>query len=210
MGPAMEWLLSICLGLGLAAACGFRIFVPMLGLSIAAQSGHLDFAPGFEWIGSLPALVCFSVATVLEIGAYYVPWIDNLLDSVATPAAVVAGTILTASVVTDMSPLLQWTVAIIAGGGAAGLVQTGTVLVRGTSTATTGGTANFAVSTLEWVGATVTTVLAIVAPLLAAIAVGGLLAYILYRLLVRRRSPVEVAVAQPLPKAQCPPKQLLL
>lgn len=199
----MEWLLSICLGLGLSAACGFRIFVPMLGLSIAAQTGYLDLANGFEWIGSLPALVCFSVATVLEIAAFYVPWVDNALDSIATPAAVVAGTILTASVVTDMSPLLQWSVAIIAGGGSAGLVQTGTVLVRGASTATTGGAGNFVVSTFEWFGALCTTLLAIILPIVAGIAVVGLMAYILYRLLYRR-SPVEVAAVK------CPPKQLLL
>jgi hypothetical protein len=201
----MEWLVPICLGLGLAAACGFRIFVPMLGLSIAAQTGYLDLASGFEWVGSVPALVCFSVATVLEIGAFYIPWLDNVLDSIATPAAVVAGTILTASVVTvNMSPLMYWSVAIIAGGGSAGLVQTGTVLVRGTSTATTGGTANFVVSTGEWVGALCTTLLALVAPILAAIAVIGLVTYILYRLLASRRGPVD------LPVEKCPPKQLLL
>ena len=182
----MEWVFSVCLGIGLSAACGFRIFVPMLGLSIAAAAGRLELAEGFEWIGSVPALVVFSVATVLEIAAYYVPWIDNLLDSIATPAAVVAGTILTASVVTDMSPLMQWSVALIAGGGAAGVVQTGTVLVRGASLATTGGAGNFVVSTGEWVGALLTTILAILLPVLAAVCVIGLVGYIAYRLLNRR------------------------
>jgi hypothetical protein len=182
----MEWVFSICLGIGLSAACGFRIFVPMLGLSIAAAAGHLELAEGFEWIGSVPAMVVFSVATVLEIAAFYVPWIDNLLDSIATPAAVVAGTILTASVVTDMSPMMQWSVALIAGGGAAGAVQTGTVLARGASLATTGGGGNFVVSTGEWIGALVTTILAILLPVLAAVCVIGLVGYIAYRLLNRR------------------------
>ncbi|WP_254510938.1 DUF4126 domain-containing protein [Anatilimnocola floriformis] len=199
----MEWLLSICLGVGLSAACGFRIFVPMLGLSIAAQAGHLQFAHGFEWIGSPAALVCFGVATVIEIIAFYVPWLDNVLDTMATPAAVVAGTILTASVVTDMSPLMQWSVALIAGGGAAGVVQTGTVLLRGASTATTGGTANFMVSTVEAVGATGTTILAIVLPVLAALGVLALISYVLYRLVNRR--PASDPVAE-----KSPPKQLLL
>lgn len=185
----MEWVLSVCLGIGLSAACGFRIFVPMLGLSIAAMAGHLELADGFEWIASVPALVCFSVATVLEIAAFYIPWLDNLLDSIATPAAVVAGTILTASVVTEMSPLLQWTVALIAGGGVAGMVQTGTVLARGVSLATTGGGGNCVVSTGEWVGALVTTVLAILLPILAAICVVGLIGYIAYRWIYRRQVP---------------------
>ena len=127
----MELALSICLGLGLSAACGFRVFVPLLGVSTAALAGHLHLAYGFEWLGTWPAFACFLTATILEIVAYYVPWLDNLLDSVATPAAVVAGTIATASVITDMSPLLQWSLAIIAGGGTAGVIQSATVLVRG-------------------------------------------------------------------------------
>src|SRR5687768_18437504 len=86
----MELLLSICVGLGLSAACGFRIFVPLLAMSIAANAGHLQLASSFEWIGSTEALVAFSLATALEIGAYYIPWLDNFLDTVATPAAVVA------------------------------------------------------------------------------------------------------------------------
>src|SRR6266404_3033095 len=105
----METLLSICVGVGLSAACGFRVFVPLLVMSIAAASGHLTLAHGFEWIGSNPALVAFSVATVVEIAAYYIPWVDNLLDAIATPAAVIAGTLVTASMVTGTSPFLKWT-----------------------------------------------------------------------------------------------------
>src|SRR5262245_46477014 len=164
--PEFDFVLSICLGIGLAAACGFRVFVPMLGISTAALAGHVHLAYGFEWLGTWPALACFLTATILEIAAYYVPWIDNLLDSVATPAAVVAGTIITASVITDMSPLMQWTLAIIAGGGTAGLVQTSTVALRGASTLTTGGTANFLVSTAELIAAFCTTILALVVPIL--------------------------------------------
>ena len=136
----MELALSICLGVGLSAACGFRVFVPLLGVSVAALAGHLGLAEGFEWIGTWPALACFLTATVLEVAAYYMPWIDNLLDSVATPAAVVAGTMITAAVVTDMSPLMKWSLALIAGGGTAGVIQATTVALRGTSSVTTGGT----------------------------------------------------------------------
>src|SRR6266404_582426 len=98
----METLLSICVGIGLSAACGFRVFVPLLVMSIAALSGHLTLAHGFEWIGSYPALVAFAVATCLEIAGYYIPWVDNLLDTIATPAAIIAGTIITAAMVTDV------------------------------------------------------------------------------------------------------------
>jgi hypothetical protein len=145
----MQELLSICVGIGLAAACGFRVFVPLLIVSVAANTGHLSLAQSFQWMGTPVALITFSVATALEVGGYYVPWIDNLLDSLATPAAVVAGTVVSASVFTDMSPFLKWTLAAIAGGGTAGVIQTGTVLTRAASTATTGGVANALVATGE-------------------------------------------------------------
>jgi hypothetical protein len=162
----MEILLSICLGIGLSAACGFRVFVPLLVMSIASLAGHLHPAHGFEWIGSYPAFIAFSVATAVEIAAYYIPWVDHLLDTLATPAAVVAGTVVTASLVTDMSPFLRWTLAVIAGGGAAGLVQATTVATRGASLVTTGGLANPVVATLELAGSVVTSVLALFVPVL--------------------------------------------
>src|SRR5438094_7023125 len=133
----METLLSVCLGIGLSAACGFRVFVPLLVMSIASLSGHLTLAHGFEWIGSYPALIAFAVATCVEIAGYYIPWVDNLLDTIATPAAIVAGILVTASVMMDVSPFVKWTLAIIAGGGAAGLAQGTTVLARGASSAGT-------------------------------------------------------------------------
>ena len=160
----METLLSVFVGIGLSAACGFRVFVPLLVMSIASLSGHLTLAHGFEWIGTYPALISLSVATCLEIAGYYIPWLDHFLDTLATPASIVAGTVVTASAVGDMSPFLKWTLAVIAGGGAAGLVQGATVLTRAASTATTGGLANPMVSTIELAGATITSVLALVAP----------------------------------------------
>lgn len=129
----MDLLSSIVIGISLAAACGFRIFVPLLVMSIAAQVGHLTLAPELDWIGTQPALATFAVATALEIGGYYIPWVDNLLDSIATPTAVVAGTIMMGAVVTDMDPLFKWALALVAGGGTAGAVQGVTVLARGTS-----------------------------------------------------------------------------
>jgi hypothetical protein len=135
----MQELLGVFIGIGLSATCGFRIFVPLLGMSIAHQAGALSFSPGFEWIGSWPATIAFGIAMIIEIAAYYIPWLDNLLDTIATPAAVVAGTIITASMVGDVSPLMRWSMAIIAGGGIAGLVQGSSELVRGASTASTGG-----------------------------------------------------------------------
>lgn len=162
----METLLSICLGIGLSAACGFRVFVPLLITSIAAQTGHLSLAPGFQWLASTPALITLSVATGIEVAGYYIPWVDHVLDALASPAAIVAGVILTASLVMGMSPLLKWTLAVIAGGGVAGLVQGTTVVTRAASTATTAGFGNPLVATLELGGSIATSILTIVAPVL--------------------------------------------
>jgi hypothetical protein len=125
----METLLSICIGIGLSAACGFRIFVPPLVMSVASVFGHLTLSPNFAWMGSYPALIAFAVATCIEIVAYYIPWVDNLLDTVATPIAIAAGTVVTASLIPDTDPMLQWSVALIAGGGAAG--SGGSILLSG-------------------------------------------------------------------------------
>ena len=145
----METFLSLLIGIGLSAACGFRVFVPLLVVSIASHTGHLHLSSGFEWMGSDAALIAFAVATVLEVAAYYIPWLDNLLDTIASPAAVIAGTLVTASLVADMSPFLKWTLAVIAGGGIAGLVQGTTVVTRGASTASTCGLANPILATAE-------------------------------------------------------------
>lgn len=192
----MDTLLAICLGIGLSAACGFRVFVPLLVMSMASLSGHLTLAPGFQWIGTYPALVTFSVATVVEIGGYYIPWVDHLLDTMATPAAIVAGTVITAAMVSNMSPMLKWTLAAIAGGGAAGLVQGTTVLARGVSTATTGGLGNPFFATIELGGALFTSVLALLAPLLAV----GLIAVVLFvlgRKIVRKTRNTPPTPVQP-------------
>ena len=141
--------LSVVAAVGLAAACGFRIFVPLLVVSIATRAGLLSLSESFAWVGSTPALICFGVATVVEVLGYYVPVIDNALDSVATPAAVIAGVLVSAAVITDVDPWLRWTLAVIAGGGAAAAVQVPTVVARGASTATTAGVGNSLVSTTE-------------------------------------------------------------
>ena len=181
----MENLLSLAVGIGLAAACGFRVFVPLLLLSAAAFSGHLELSSGFSWIGTLPALVAFASATVIEIAAYYIPWVDNMLDTIAGPAAVVAGTVVTASALTDVDPFLKWSLAVIGGGGVAGIVSGATTVMRGASTITTGGLANPIFSTVEAVVSFAVAALAIVLPLVA-LAVVFLVLYFLAKKLFGR------------------------
>lgn len=162
-----ELALSIALGVGLAAAVGFRVFVPMLVLSVAAYSGHLHLSGGLEWLGTAPAVAMFAITAVLEILAYYVPGLDHLLDTIAAPAALIAGTVAAAAVITDLPPILRWSTAVIAGGGAAGLTQGLSSLLRVKSAMLTGGLANPVVSTGELGGAIGMSLLALASPLIA-------------------------------------------
>nr|WP_277613858.1 DUF4126 domain-containing protein [Acinetobacter nematophilus] len=163
----IETLLSLCIGIGLSAACGFRVFVPLLVMSIASLMGWFEPMKGFEWLAIPSVCIGLAVATVCEIGAYYIPWVDNALDTIATPAAMVAGTLTTMAVNSgEMSQFASWAAAIIVGGGTATAVQMGTVAVRGLSTATTGGIANPIVSTGEWIGAIVVSILSLIVPVL--------------------------------------------
>jgi hypothetical protein len=187
----METLLGLVVGIGLSAACGFRVFVPLLGMSIASLMGYLSLSSGFEWIGSWPALIAFATATLFEIGAYYIPWLDHLMDTIATPAAIVAGSIVTASMIGHVSPFLKWSLAIIAGGGVAGAVQSGTVAVRGLLTSTTGGLGNFLLATTELFGSVLTTVFAILIPIVCFVLVGLLLFSILWAFRSIRQKPAR-------------------
>lgn len=180
----MDTFLALLIGIGLSAACGFRVFVPLLGVSIAALSGHLTLFSGFEWMGTWPAVIAFGTATVLEIAAYYIPWVDNIMDTITTPAAIAAGIIATASVFGDVSPFLRWSMAVIAGGGVATIIQGSTVALRAASSGTTGGLANHGLSTVEMVVAIVVTVLAILVPI-ACLVLVVLISYRMIRKVLR-------------------------
>ena len=191
----MNEVYAIVVGIGLAAACGFRVFVPLFVASLAVNTGvdafgGVNFAEmlgdGYDWLGSTPITIALGVATALEVGSYYVPWIDNALDSVATPAAVVAGTFMTGAMMPDFmgDGSFKWILSTIAGGGTAGVVQGATVITRGASTATTGGIGNPAVSTAELGGSIVTAGLAVLVPILCGLLVVILLFFVL-RTIVR-------------------------
>jgi hypothetical protein len=192
---AMTAFTSVALGIGLAAACGFRVFVPLLGMSLAARSGLLPLADGFGWAQTDTGLILLAVATVLEVLAYFVPFIDNALDAVATPAAMVAGVGASASVLGDFSPVMQWGLAAVAGGGATGLVQGGTGAMRGASSASTGGLGNVLVAGGEALLSVLTTALAIFAPVLALVVVAGLCFFGVQALLRWRRGRPPVRAA---------------
>ena len=168
IAPEMpDYALSVVLGIGLAAATGFRVFLPMLVMSVAAYTGHLQLDNSFAWLATPSALTMLGVAAVAEILAYYVPGVDNLLDALATPAAFVAGTVVSAAVITDLPPMVKWTAAVIAGGGVAGIMQGMTAILRAKSTVLTGGLGNSLIATAQLVGSLLVSLLTLAAPLAA-------------------------------------------
>jgi hypothetical protein len=186
-----ETLLSLSLGIALAAAVGLRVFVPLLVVSVAAHFGQVPLAPSLEWVGSLAAMATFAVAAVAEIAGYYMPGVDHLLDTIAAPLAVVAGTLLVAAPLWELPPLVKWTVAIVAGGGAAGLTQGITSLLRVKSSATTGGLGNPVVATGELGGALVLSLLAVLVPVLALLLAVALAIFVVRRLRRLRRPAAD-------------------
>ncbi len=177
-----DFALPVVLGIGLAAATGFRVFLPMLIMSAAAYTGHLSLDGNFAWLATPSALTMLGVAALVEILAYYVPGVDNLLDTLATPAAFVAGTIVSAALITDLPPMVKWTAAVIAGGGVAGITQGVTAMLRAKSTILTGGLGNSLIATAELVGALLVSLLTLAAPL-AALALIVLFLWLAIRLL---------------------------
>jgi hypothetical protein len=177
-----ETLLGIAVGIGLSAACGFRVFIPLLVMNLTTLTGHLHLAPGFEWIGSYYATIAFGTATIVEVFAYTIPWLDHILDLISSPTAIIAGMVVTASVVMDISPFLKWTLAIIAGGGAAAIVQGVTVTLRTKSSALTAGAGNVLVSSAELAGSMITALLAIIVPILCLILLALLCIFVIWKM----------------------------
>ena len=190
-----QLILALCLGVSLSALCGFRVFVPLLAISLGVRFAGLSVNESFSWVGSDMALVCLSVATVVEMLAYYIPWVDNALDAVSGPLALVAGAVVAAGMLPEMPAFAQWGVGIIAGAGSAGAVQLSTTAIRGASSATTGGLGNFVVSTAENGASILGSIVAIiVSPVIVLIGVAALV-WLVWHLLRKLRLKRPVAKA---------------
>lgn len=193
----IQIILAICMGVALAASCGFRVFIPLLVVAFAVRLGGVQVNENLAWVGSDVALWCLGTATLIEILAYYIPLCDNLLDTITGPLALVAGTIIVSGMMPDLPAYLQWGVGIVGGAGAAGAVQAGTTALRGASSVTTAGVANPIVSTVENTMASIGAVLAVVAPILAVLGLMMLIALCAWiiRKIRRRKTPVSSTAA---------------
>ena len=176
---------ALLAGISLSAASGLRVFLPLLGVGLASYFGIIELGERFAWMASEPVLVVVAVAALLEASAYYIPIVDNLLDTLATPAAMAGGTVIVSSLMPELSAPAHWATALLLGGGTAGVVQASTVVARGASTATTGGLGNPILATLETGGSLLTVLLALLIPVTFGLLVVGVLFWGLGRLLIR-------------------------
>lgn len=167
MSDILPYILSSFIGIGLAAASGFRVFLPLFAVSLASYLGWIPMNDNFQWLSGLPTLIVTGVATLVEILAYYIPMVDNFLDTVTVPLATVAGSVLFASQFIELGTFPQWALAIIAGGGTAATIATGFAGTRAASTATTAGIGNNVIATTETAGAGLMSVLSIFLPVIA-------------------------------------------
>lgn len=165
----LETISAVALGVGLSASAGFRVFIPLLVAGLASHFDMLPLGESFAWMGSLPALICFGVASVVEVLAYYIPFVDNLIDSIATPLSVCAGTLLMTSVFPAENEWMKWIMGLVVGGGTAVTIQSGTAITRLLSTKFTAGGGNPIVSTGEGVAATGFSIMSLITPILVAV-----------------------------------------
>ena len=184
MSFSVEWVIAIAIGVGLAAATGFRVFFPLLIAGVAAHWGALPLADGFRWLATPEALIALATASVIETIAYYIPGVDHLLDVLAGPAALAAGVIASASVMVDMPPGLVWPVAIVGGGGMAAVTKVTSAVLRAKTGIATLGIANPIVSTGETAGAIMIALAAILVPVVCLLVLIAVLVWLRHR---RRR-----------------------
>ena len=189
-------IMATLMGISLAAASGFRVFLPPFLLSLAARFNVVWFldidliGTQFEFFTSTLSIVVLGIATVAEFAAFYAPWVDSALDTIATPASIVAGVAMTAIVLEGNEPIIQWTIAIVAGGGVAATIQSATVAIRGLSSTFTFGLGNSAVATGENVASVALTLIAILIPFLSAFFV-LLIVALLLRMKRKKKEPVD-------------------
>lgn len=192
MNFEIQTIAATALGVALAACCGFRVFLPMLVAGLVSRFQLFHFSESFQWLSTTPALICLGAATLLEIAAYYVPFIDNLLDTIAAPAAAIAGTLLATSVMPIDNEWMKWIIGIVAGGGGAGLVSSGTGLLRLLSSKTTLGTGNAVVATGENTAALGGALLSFLIPIVMAVLFLLFFIWIIKKIVARfRKQPVK-------------------
>lgn len=181
-------LLGIASGVVIAATCGLRAFLPLLALGLAARFFSVPLHEGARWLANDAALVALGLATVLEIAGDKIPVVDHVLDTIGLVVRPLAGAFGSFAVLQGMPAPWGPILAVVLGGLALG-VQGIKATTRIGSSAATLGTANPAVSVAEDVAAVFGVILALLAPVIAAVGIVVLLSWLAGRAARQRSHP---------------------
>jgi len=179
------YILPACLGLGLAASCGLRTFLPLFILSLAARfhGFGVDLNPALGWLGSTTALITLGLATLIEVAADKIPLLDHILALVGTVTRPMAGVLAASAVMTHLDPTTAAIAGLILGAPIALAVHSAQAGTRAVSTVTTAGLANPILSLTEEIAAVSNALLALAAPILVPVVlvIGGLFVFLMLR-----------------------------
>ncbi len=182
------------MAIGLSAACGFRIFIPPLSYGLLYRADLVQLEDGWTWIGNEWVIAILALASIIEICANLIPWLDNFLDILATPTSIAAGTVLSSSCLTNFDPGLQWMLSVMSGVLITGGFQFSTVSIRGLSSIFTGGCFNPIFSIIEDFISIGITLSIILFPLIGIIVI-ILIAFLIWRLyllMIRRKRGLRI------------------
>lgn len=177
---------------GLASSAGLNAYIPLLIVALAArfplETPLLRLSAPYDILGSWWAIGLLAVLLAVETLVDKIPAVDTVNDLIQTFVRPAAGAVLfaaNAEVITDIHPALALGAGLLVAGG----VHATKGAVRPAITATTAGTGNWLVSTLEDIVAVVMSVMAVVLPILAGLAFIGLatLLFVLYHRRKRRK-----------------------
>ena len=177
----MNAALSVATGIALAAAAGFRAFVPLLAAGLAIHFDYVEAAPGFAWLGEPIVLIALAIATLTEIAAYYIPGLDHVLDVIGSPVAVAAGIVVAAGVIVGLPDWLRWFAAVGVGGAVTTTGHALTAIGRAKTGALSGGLGNPLYATGELAGSLLLATFALLLPFIAVVLVIAIIAFVVQR-----------------------------
>jgi hypothetical protein len=183
----MLTLINIFQAFGLSASAGLNAYIPLLVVALVARfTNLLKLEAPWDILTSWWIIGLLVVLSAIEFFADKVPAVNHINDAIQTFIRPVAGAIVfaaSASVITDVHPVLSLGLGLLVAGG---VHTVKSAAVRPAVTAATGGVGNVPVSILEDVISTVVSFLAIVIPALLLCIFFLVLAYILWRMYKRR------------------------
>jgi hypothetical protein len=155
------------LAYALTTSAGLRGVLTLAAVSLAVHIGWLHPPAGFAWLGATSVTIALWAIALLDFAGDKIPVVDHALHALNVIVKPACAAILVGGTVHAQSEGAL--IALMALGVLNALgVHAASATIRGTSTVTTAGIANPAISVLEDAGSITMVVIAFVAPFVAA------------------------------------------